>query len=102
MAWHVSGLWQTLVTDQDQAGGLAALFVKPLPLSMEYSMLHWQLLALLSLILHGLWAGRRILAGMASPLDLPLLCHLGWLATATALHVVGLLSDFIVVQYILD
>ncbi|MFT7286128.1 MAG: hypothetical protein ACI87W_000232 [Halieaceae bacterium] len=98
-AWCISGLWSTLVSDPVNVPVLAALTVRPLPLSMEYAMLHWQLLALLSLLGNGYWSVRRSSKMGEDGYVLPLLCHYGWLFSALCLHLAGALVGFVSVVY---
>ena len=98
-AWFISGIWSTLVPDQDSVSRLAVIAIRPLPLSMEYAMLHWQLLAVFSLIAHCFWGARRAALIGEGGYALPLLCHYGWLFSALCLHLAGALAGFVSVVY---
>lgn len=97
--WYVAGLWSGLVPEPDLVGGLAAWTISPLPLSVEYSMLHWQGAALVSLLLNTWWARYRLRLDRDNGCTLPFVCHLAWLTSASFLHVAGALSPFVIVAY---
>ena len=97
-AWHLSGLWSTLINDPNLVAEFSIYTIKPLPLSFEFAMLHWQLLAMASLIFNVIWGLRLIKeAENSHMIALPLVCHLSWLVLATFLHIAGALASFIAV-----
>ncbi|MFC1665652.1 hypothetical protein ACFL17_08500 [Pseudomonadota bacterium] len=101
-AWHLSALWSTLVPNQTEAPRLAACFIKPLPLSIEFGMLHWQLAAIFSLIINSIWGiGRYKRSTTIDAITLPFLIHVGWLLLFLMVHISGLLTSFITVVYTL-
>lgn len=100
-AWYIAGLWSTLVSDSLNVSRFSAWTVRPLDLPAEYGMLHWQLVAVLSLLLHSYWGLRRTRVVGPSGFVLPLFCHLGWLLTAFLLQVCGLLISFVSVGYVI-
>ena len=101
-SWYLSMLWSTLVPDQDMISHLSIYTIKRLPLSVEFGMLHWHLLALGSLVFNALWARKRVrnsenLDGLA----LPVSCHVTWLCLAMFLHIGGGLASVVAVAYTL-
>ncbi len=99
-AWYLSALWSTLVVDQESIVQLSAYTIKPLPLSLEFRMLHWQLLAVTSLVINLIWGFRRVrLTGGDSSFSLPLCCHLSLLLFSLFMHLAGGLACFVAIGY---
>jgi len=99
-AWYLSALWSTLVPNHTDIPTLSACLIKPLPLSIEFGMLHWQLLAIFSLIVNSIWGfGRIKRSSTIDAIALPFLTHVGWLLLFLMLHVAGLLASFVIIAY---
>jgi len=99
-AWHLSALWSTLVSNHIDIPRLSACLIRPLPLSLEFGMLHWQLAAIFSLVVNGIWGfGRIKRSATIDAVALPFSIHVGWLLLCLMLHVSGLLASFITVAY---
>lgn len=103
VAWYLSAIWATLVVDQEAISRLSAYTIKPLSYSAEYAMLHWQSLALGSLIINMVWGLKRFSGTRdTNNLVLPFCCHLGWLVLAVFLHIAGGLASFVMIAYQLN
>jgi hypothetical protein len=99
-AWHLSAFWSTLVPNHTDIPRLSEVLIKPLPLSIEFGMIHWQLAALFSLIITSIWGFKRLKnATVIETIALPFSIHVAWLLLCLMLHISGLLASVVSVCY---
>ncbi len=96
--WHAVALLSTLV-DPRNAPALFQ-FIAPLPLSVEYIALHFQAIALTSLLGNGFWLYRQWRSGKHG-ISQPVLLHTLLLLGLTFLNIAGALAPMVTVIYVI-
>ena len=101
LAWFIGNLFVTLIggigaTDLPR---LSRYLVQPLQSDVEWNMLHWQLVAVASLVL-ALLSGRGEAGGNRLPLVLT--THFGLLLLLLFLNLTGFAVAFTIVQPVID
>ncbi len=102
--WYASGIWAVHYQDAGQADlpFLTQVCIAPLPLPIWWTMIHWQSLAALSLIICVCWGCRRNrIIGYGQGHTLPMAVHIAWLLLAILFHILGILSPMLSVAYVI-
>jgi hypothetical protein len=102
VAWYLSALWSINIGDSALVSTFSVYTIKPLFPNSEYAMIHWQLLAIISLVGNFLWAGKLLKAsGEIQQIALPFGVHTCLLLFALLAHIAGGLIPFIAVAQVL-
>lgn len=100
LAWYGAGIWSVFYpSTADQTIPVISLIcIAPLPLSIWLGMIHWQLLAIISLIVSITLSVKRSKEwSEQNDLSLPLVLHLGWIVFAICCHLVGAMAPILTI-----
>ena len=100
VAWYLGNLFVTLAGEEtlNDLPRLSTTLVVPLKTDLEFNMIHWQCIAIASLLIH-FYAGHRSTTGFSG---IHLASHYGVLLLLFFLHLIGFAASFTTVAFTLE
>lgn len=100
VAWYLGNLFVTLAGEEtlNDLPRLSTTLIVPLKTSLEMNMIHWQLIAIGSFLIH-FYAGHRSTSGFSG---IHLVSHYGVLLLLFFLHLIGFAASFTAIAYVLE
>ena len=100
LAWYLGNLFVTLAGKEflQDLPRLSTVLIVPLDLDLEFNMIHWQLLAIVSLLVH-FYAAYRSTSGFSG---IHLASHYGVILLLFFLHLIGFAASFTTIAYVLE
>jgi hypothetical protein len=96
--WYASGIWSVhyLKAATTDLSLLSQICIAPLPLPIWWTMVHWQGLALFSLVICIIWGCvRNNKIGNGQGHAIPMVTHISWLLFAILCHILGILAPML-------
>ncbi len=104
LIWYAGNLFSVFI-DKPETMRLplaTLLFIMPLPMPFLWAMLHWQLLAVLSLAICFSWGlNRSKFSGGNEGHALPMVIHTAWIIFAVCGHMLGAIVPFLMVGHVI-
>jgi hypothetical protein len=95
-SWHLAVLWIALAGDPIHTSQFSIFGLNPTNWSSDNPILFWHVLAIISLLINGYWAFKRV--GKTQNMDkllLPIVCHSFWIVCCVLLHLAAGMASFI-------
>ena len=102
LLWYGAGLWWTFYTPSatSHIPLISRLFMAPLPLPIWWTMIHWQLAAIASLLICITWGLKSTHKQNSDTAHtLPIVMHTLWIFFAVCGHILGALIPLLGVGY---
>ena len=103
--WCASAIWSVnyLKTAQADLPLISQVCIAPLPLPLQWTMIHWQALATFSLVVCICWGCvRNNKIGNGQGHAIPISIHIAWLLFAILCHILGILAPMLSVAYVIQ
>ncbi len=104
LVWYAGSLFSVFLKVPVESQPLITkLFIAPLPLPFWFGMIHWQLLAVLSLIICTGWGYKRTRnSDSDNGLALPMATHTAWIVFAICCHMLGAVMPMVGIGHIIQ
>ncbi len=103
LAWYGANLWAMFLTEQTEIPLFTLIFIKPLPVSFWWGMIHWQLVAFLSLAICIWWGLKRSNGSNGEDgAALPIVLHTAWILFAICCHLLAAVMPMVGIGYSLQ
>ena len=102
--WYASGIFSVFfgTYEEGEFSLFLLLSIVPLPVSIWFGAIHWQLLAIASLVSSYVWGvSRASRVGGDQAFALPIVIHLAWIVLLVLWHALGAMSPMITVGHVL-
>lgn len=101
LLWYGAGLWWTFFSHSDSSHLplLSRFCIAPLPLPIPLQMIHWQLMAIFSLLICIHWGIKS--SNRQKDIALPIAMHILWIFFAVCCHLLGALIPMVMIGHII-